>query len=276
MYLSDVKTNVVIVHYGDKNLLIDCLNSLSNLINLNTLIVSNNNPIPLKPELPKDLQKIQIVENKKNLGYAGGINSGIRYALHLNPDYILIITEDTTYDRNFFKEIIIYAQQNQDDVVGPTVIDQKTNKVWYQGGEIDPYRYTAGHKKGKTDYVPGCCVLVKTEVFKTIGLLDDRYFVYYEDVDFDLRAKQAGYKIGVCKKAIVYHDTYHNPATYKNMVYYLARNHWLFLFNFAPLSIKVRELIRLSKTIFEHIYKQEYDALAGILDAFRSKYGKRT
>lgn len=276
MYLSDVKINIVIVHYGDNTLLTNCLRSLSKIINLNNVIVSNNNPTPLKPEILRDLQEIQVVENKKNLGYAGGINSGIRHALHLNPDYILIITEDTTYDKNFFKKIITYAQLNHCDVVGPTVIDQKTKNVWYQGGEIDPYRYTAGHKIGKTDYIPGCCVLVKTEVFKTIGLLDDRYFIYYEDVDFDLRAKQAGYKIGVCKDAIVYHDTYHSPATYKNMVYYLARNHWIFLFKFAPLSIEIRELIRLPKTIFEHIHKKEYDALAGLLDALRSKYGKRT
>lgn len=265
---------VVVVHFGENTLLLKCLKSLTDIIEPSHVVVSNNNPLSLKPELRRDFPAVHVVDNASNLGYAGGINSGITFALTKNPSHVLIITEDTTYKKDFLNNILAYGNANHLDIVGPTVLDQDNN-VWYGGGEIDPVRYSAGHKKGKTDYVPGCCVLVKKEVFEKIGILDDRYFIYYEDADFDLRAMHAGFRIGVCPDAIAYHDTYHTPQAYKNMDYYLARNHLLFLWKHAPWYIKFRELARLPKTFYEHFMKKEYDAIEGIRDFFLEKYGKR-
>ena len=241
----DVK--IVIVHYGETDLLFKCLKSLGKITSYRNVVVSNNNLESLNPFIKQNFTGVHVVDNSANLGYAGGINSGIRYALNLSPQYILIITEDTTYEKNFLTEITQYAAKHRVDIVGPIIKNEK-KKIWFDGGEIDRLRYTAGHSSGHLDFIPGCCKLVRKEVFEEIGILDERYFIYYEDVDFDLRARKANFSVGIAPKAIVYHDTYHTNQAYKNMDYYLARNHFLFLWKLAPLSVKTRELIRLPKT----------------------------
>jgi GT2 family glycosyltransferase len=92
--------------------------------------------------------------------------------------------------------------------------------------------------------------------------------MYYEDVDFCHRAKKAGFKLGIANKAIVYHHIKNSKKKISLMNYYLARNHFLFVKKHAPLFVKIRELIRLPITLWEHYRKKEFTALSGIKDFF--------
>jgi GT2 family glycosyltransferase len=95
--------------------------------------------------------------------------------------------------------------------------------------------------------------------------------MYYEDVDFCFRARKAGFKLGIADKAIIYHQIKRSKKGKKLMDYYLARNHLLFVKKHAPLFVKIRELIRLPKTLWEHYRNKEFGALIGIKDALLKK-----
>jgi GT2 family glycosyltransferase len=264
-----MKIKVIVLHYGDDSKLSKSLNCLKENIDLKEVTVVNNNPNTLS-----FTTQAHIIHNPANNGYAGGMNVGIKSILDSDADYILLLTNDITFDNNFVHDLSKYLDQNQCDICGVSVLDEK-GKVWFNGGEIDKNRYTAGHTALKTDYISGCLICVKKQVFKTIGLFDENYFMYYEDADLCTRAKKNGVIIKINSSQVAYHATSHSASAEKNMQYYLARNHIYFLKKHAPLFIQLREYARLPKTISQHITKKEYDALQGVVDGLRGKYGRR-
>ena len=261
-----VKVKIITVHFGQLKPTFSLLNNLNKLSNLNNLILVNNSSAKIGHQIKIKFPKIHLINNPKNLGYGAALNIGIKLALEHSPYFILILNNDLVVKENFLKELLNYSQKENVDLVSPKILDEE-GKVWFNGGEIDKKRFTAGHTPYKLDFLSGCCLLIKSEVFKKIGFFDEQYFMYYEDVDFCFRAKKAGFKLGIAEKAIVYHQKKKTKKGIKLMNYYLARNHLLFVKKYAPLFVKLRELIRLPKTLWEHYRKKEFSALAGIKDA---------
>ena len=136
--------------------------------------------------------------------------------------------------------------------------DRKT--IWYAGGIFDMANIIGSHKgvdqpdsakfnqDEETDFVTGGAMMVKSEVFKQIGLLDERYFLYYEDSDFSFRAKKAGFKLMYLPEAVVYHANGSATGVGSPLQdYFITRNRLLFGFKFAPLRTKLallREAVR--------------------------------
>jgi GT2 family glycosyltransferase len=259
------KVKIITVHYGKIKTTLNCLSSLSHLTNLSDLILINNSQSNIDKTIKKKIKQVSIINNPQNLGYPAALNIGIKLALKNNPQFILIINNDVIVKKNFLKELLSFSKKQRADLISPKILDQNS-KIWFDGGEIDKNRYTAGHKKGKTDFLSGCCLLIRKKVFDKIGFFDEDYFMYYEDVDFCLRARKAGFKLGIVDKAIVYHHIKRSAKGIKLMDYYLARNHLLFVKKHGPLFVKIRELIRLPKTLWEHWRKKEFSALHGIKD----------
>jgi len=279
-----VKLKIITVHYGKIETTLNCLSSLSHLPNLSDLIIINNSSQNITKLLKKKFKKVFVINNHQNFGYAAALNQGIKFieAKHLRTNHLrgvysatsevfLILNNDVTVEKNFLKKLLNYSQKHQTDITSPKILDQN-GRVWFDGGEIDKNRFTAGHKKGRLDFLSGCCLLIKREVFEKIGFFDEQYFMYYEDVDFCFRARKAGFKLGIAEKAIVYHHIKHTQKSKKLMEYYLAHNHLLFVKKHAPLFVKIRELIRLPKTLWQHYRNKEFAALAGIKDFFLQKH----
>ncbi|MDO8658654.1 MAG: glycosyltransferase family 2 protein [Candidatus Levybacteria bacterium] len=228
--------------------------------------------------------KIKIIKNEKNLGYAGGHNLGIKYAINNGADYILIANHDLKLQNDFLKNMLKPFSDVKMGIVGPRIYDEN-GRIWALGGNVNKFRFSAdlicyGEKDKNInekylvpDFISGTILLVSKDVFIRLGLLKEDYFIYYEDVDFSLRAKKAGFKIVINPSAKAVH--FASSAVGKNsplQVYYMARNHLLFLERFAPLSIKIRELIRIPKTIYEA--KSKKFELMGIRDYFFRRFGK--
>ncbi|MCG2691291.1 glycosyltransferase [Microgenomates group bacterium] len=132
--------------------------------------------------------------------------------------------------------------------------------VWFGGAEFDWDNVYSKHigmdevDKGQfnqsreIEFANFCCVLIKKEVFKTIGLLDEKYFLYWEDGDFSIRAKQAGFNIIYQPKAIIWHKNSGSSGAGSSLHdYYLTRNRLIFGFKYACLRTKfalVRESLR--------------------------------
>ncbi len=161
--------------------------------------------------LKSKVKNLTLIENKKNLGFAGGNNVGIRYALENGADYVVVLNNDTIVPDNFLNLL-----ENDAGIVGP-VIRFKNDAKWVYdyGGYInwsigrpkhfELPRYTTHPTLCTFDYLSGCCLFIKRKVFEKIGFFDEKYFLYFEDVDFCLRAKRAGFKIALDPKVIIFH-----------------------------------------------------------------------
>jgi len=194
-------------------------------------------------------KKLILIKNDKNYGFAGGNNIGIRYALKaLNPDYILLLNNDTVVDREFLNNLIKFAERDKETgIVGPKIhyydYDGRSDVISFTGEDIVPWkgvgqRYGSGEidkgqwdKPMETDKIEGSCMLIRKEVFEKVGLFDERFFCYYEETDLCFRAKKAGFKVKYCPDANIWHKVASSMGgrTSPIRIYFLARNRFLFI-----------------------------------------------
>lgn len=216
-------------------------------------------------KLNKLWNNVIVVDNTSvNLGYGGGINVGIRKALTSRVDWVVILNQDINANKNNIDALDILLQKYSPRIIGP-----------YAGG-LDRKRWTTIHPSQNIDYISGACMAIHRKVIEKVGLFYEPYFMYYEDADYCVRAKKAGFPlIHVPVKGITHDD---NPSLGKGSFlheYYLARNHLLFVERLAPLRVKSHEYIRLPKTLAEHALHKNTGALVGIKDYFLRRFGEK-
>lgn len=210
---------IIVLHYKNIEDTIACLDSINKLqINgLNTKVILVDNGSKLKAQSAKlktTAQNSKLITNDKNLGFAAGVNIGIRETLKdKQTDFVLILNNDTILPPNFLQELL----KNPVDITAPVIKFQWNEKWKYDfGGKIDWNIGRTYHLESNSlamkqfnhetiDYVSGCCMLIKREVFDKIGLFDEKYFFYFEDADFCTRAQKAGFHIRVNPNTYIYH-----------------------------------------------------------------------
>lgn len=217
--------------------------------------------------------KIYHIKNKRGEeGYARGINKGIRRALKDKKDLFVILNPDISLQKMTGKLLLEAADHF--DVWGFAI--QQKKKLYY-GGEIDKWRMSGGliTKKPKKrfidrDFVSGSLICIKKEVFDKIGFWDEKYFLYYDEVDYCFRAKKAGFRIGIDSLTMYEHfeqSDENNPLK----DYYLRKNRLLFLVKYGSLLQKLYEIIRLPKTIAENRKGFTFNFLSLNLSSFLNK-----
>ena len=195
-------------------------------------------------ELPSN-RKFIIIKNEKNYGFAEGNNIGMRYALKAHqPDYILLLNNDTVVDKEFLGELVSVAESDErTGIVGPkTYYYSQPNKIQLTWNTIDFWRgvvFLAGagdidrgqHNKIRdTDYVPGSCLLIKQEIIESIGLLDVCYYSYWEETDYCMQAKKAGFRLLYCPNAKIWHKISQSANKVTGFsTYYMTRNMFWFM-----------------------------------------------
>ena len=210
------KIYIVILHYGSLEVTKKCVNSLyKNEHYFTKLIIVNNSNITLTPK-NFNKKEIKIINNGRNLGFAGGVNVGITFSLKEKANYIVLLNNDTQISKPFIEGLINVFKKHSDlGIVGPSICFQRNNLTIYDlGGKInwligrtthDEVGTIDDNREREVDYVTGAAMIIKREVFEKIGLFDDSFFLYYEDVDFCIRAHKKGYKIMVNPKVIITH-----------------------------------------------------------------------
>ena len=202
------KVFVIILNFKVKELALRCIESVKKSTYKNTeiILVDNDSDDGIEEDVKKF--DIDFIQTGKNMGYSGGNNAGIKKALKSGADYIFILNPDTTIESDCIENIINGIEDNKADIAGPKIYFDGSKKIWYAGGIFDKENVIGSHRgvdemdRGKydipeeTDFVTGAAMMVKRELFDKIGLLDERYFLYYEDADFCERAKIAGFKLG--------------------------------------------------------------------------------
>ena len=192
-------------------------------------------------DLPSN-RKLILIKNEKNYGFAEGNNIAMRYALKtLNPKYILLLNNDTVVDKEFLNVLVKVACSNPKiGIAGsktyyydqPNVIQYTWNKIAFRRGEMF-FAGTGYIDRGQynnirdTDYVQGSCFLIKREVVEVIGLFDVRYYCYWEENDYCMRAKNTKYQCIYCPKAKIWHKGGVKDNLFS--MYYSNRNRFLFM-----------------------------------------------
>ncbi len=257
-----MKLLVVIVNYGDDRNLKECLGSLSQLAPLfggKTTIdvfVVNNGRNELK--ITNYKLRIKIIKTHRNLGFAAGVNRGLKMKNVKEYDWVWVLNPDTIIQNKEFTNLeFTNLDLNSGFDVWSPVIYQSDGRVWFAGGKLDKITgepiiiRKEVENDGDCTWVSGCSMFVRPAVFAKIGLFDEKFFLFYEDVDFCLRAKKAGFKVGIVRDIPFYvmhkvsqsvrkidgKEKYAIESKSKN---YLIRKHWKFFWPTAKVISRIR------------------------------------
>ncbi len=301
---------ISLLNFNGKKNTLDCLESLKNVkrdgFKLTIVIVDNASTDGSLKGIQNSKFKIQnhnlkfkIVANKENLGFSGGHNTAIQYAFEDEADYVLLLNNDTYVDPDFLVELLKVAEEDKSvGILTPKIYfapgfeyhknrysENEIGKIlWYAGAKMDWKNINGLHRgvdeldKGQfdkteeTELATGCCMLIKKEVFEKVGILDHRYFLYYEDADLSIKAKKKGFKVVYVPKSIIWHKNAGSVGGSGSRLqdYYIARNRLVFGMRYASIRTKFALFRESLKTLLCGRYWQK----RGILDFYLGKLGK--
>lgn len=241
------KIFAIILNYNSQDTIKDCLFSVfkSDYPNYEVVVVDNDSRDG-SLEFSKTLfTRAHFIKNEKNIGFAAGINVGIRFALEKFADYVFILNPDAFIERKTISKLVKTAESmKKSGILSPIIYNSEKEGVWFSGGKIKWLSMKAAHSQNdsktnpySTSYVSGCAMLVKKDVFREVGLFDEDYFLYYEDADFCRRAKKKGFKCLIVPEAKVYHME-KSESDKKSKTYWLVFSALIFFKKNTPLVLK--------------------------------------
>ncbi|MFZ5917169.1 MAG: glycosyltransferase family 2 protein [Chloroflexota bacterium] len=238
---------IVVLNWNGLADTLECLASLQRLDypNYEVIVVDNGSTDGSVKVIQAQFPDITLIANEQNLGFTGGNNIGLRYALERGADYALLLNNDTEVAPDFLRLLVEVAEANPAiGIAGPTIYyHAQPERIWSAGGVIDWQRgLTSMIGLGETDagehgaaprdvdFVTGCAFLVKWAVMKQVGLLDERFFAYYEEAEWCVRARRAGFRILHVPQSRLWHKiSPERRAASPQVHYYMTRNRLLFL-----------------------------------------------
>ena len=221
--MKEPKIAIIIINWNTYQLTYNCLKSLELCTYKNKTIffVDNGSNDGSGDKIALEFPQINCIYNQKNEGFTGANNKALKVILKQNFDYVLLLNNDTEVKPDFLS--LMQASMDSDNNLAatqPLILDfPNKNTIWNAGGSFNTFfglsktRYKGMIYKPNlkietlTEWISGCCILVKIAVIKEVGLLDNRFFAYFEDVDWSIRMTNLGYKLGVVPKSIIYHHS---------------------------------------------------------------------
>jgi GT2 family glycosyltransferase len=243
---------IVILNYNGNDYLNQCLNSVfrSDYTNLSVIVVDNDSRDGSLENARTNFPKVHFIRNSSNIGFARGNNIGIRFALEKFADYVFLLNNDATILPNTISSLVNLAEKNNSiGIVSPLIKKPQQKEIWFCGGKINWTRMRTEHffpnkslQPYLIEYASGCAMLIRKNVFKKIGLLDERYFLYYEDADFCLRANKGGFDIFLLPTAFAIHQESSNTKN-PQKIYWLVLSGLIFFKTHASFLIKMWYLL---------------------------------
>jgi len=242
------KVFIIILNYNGLEVLKKCLTSVFKIDypNFEIILIDNNSSDGSLEMAKANFSKAIFIKNEENLGFAAGNNVGIKFALERAADFILLLNSDAEVDKNFLTQLINNMAENEKiGIASPVIFDGETKEVWFSGGYIDWWRMKTIHRRDiqtknyfNTDFITGCAMLIRAAVFQKIGLLDENYFLYYEDADFSLKSSRAGFQNMVVSSSWVYHFE-KSRKNLENKTYWLVVSGLIFFRKNANFLFKI-------------------------------------
>lgn len=291
------KVQIVVLQYNNSEDTIKCLQSLKDLSYQNCgVTVVDNGSQAVDHKKIKDFfslldSRFYFLASDTNLGYAGGNNLGIKHALKGKTDYVLILNNDTEVRKDFLTKLVAAGETDRSVGIIAPAIDEGDRTVF--GGQIRwlrpelPHTYlksTTYNLKPET-YLSGSCLLIKRGVIEKIGLLDERYFLYFEDADYCQRTQRTGYKLQVAADAVISHKVSSSASSLGPplLLRYHFRNALLFNSKNGPVWVKillplwaffiiVKQVIKIVSLPSRRVVSKSI--LNGVVDFWRGRFGK--
>jgi GT2 family glycosyltransferase len=237
---------IVLLNWNGWRDTIECVESCRRLdyCYFRVLIVDNGSTDGSESILCERFPELDFIQAGANLGFAGGNNLGIRYALERGADFVWLLNNDTTVAPEALSELVRVASSDERaGIVGSKLYyyDQPTI-IAFAGGEWKQTPLYPRHRGmdeedrgqygsvAEVDFITGCSLLIKAAVIQDIGEMQDSYFLYWEDIDWNATADEHGWKIMFAPASHVWHKVSATTDTLPGIKdYYGVRNRLLFL-----------------------------------------------
>ncbi|MCM1261956.1 MAG: glycosyltransferase family 2 protein [Butyrivibrio sp.] len=240
------KISIILVNYNGGKYNDKCITSVLNstMRNQIQIIVVDNastddSLILLKKKWGCD-EQVQIIELDKNYGFSKANNEGIRWSIKQGIKYFLLLNNDTEIEPDTIERMFLQYQKTNGIIVPKILYADRRDTICYAGGSFSPIVKKSIQRglnqidkgqfniSGECQFASGCAMFLSEDIVHRIGFLDERFFLYYEDTEYSMRAAQNHIRIWYCAEAVVYHKV--NGSTKGNEkpanAYYISRN-WL-------------------------------------------------
>ena len=290
---------ILIVNWNGKKDTLACLASLGDDLypNKTILVVDNGSEDSSAEAIRSAFPTVPVLETGENLGFTGGNNAGIASLAEQGAEYIYLLNSDTRSEPTALRALMTAATQPETRFrlwVPVIYYDALPQRCWFAGSTLDLRRGTAAHDNRREPalgeapfeipWASGCAMLLRTDVLLSLGGFDDRYYLYWEDVDLSLRLREAGGTLGMVPSARIYHRV--GSAAEKigeRQWYYHVRNNLLFLRLHAGKRYKTALLSTIRRSLRESFRDVRHRkpnanarmiaALQAIRDHSRGRYG---
>ncbi len=291
---SEAKTGIIILNWNGLEDTIECLDSLRKIAitnNFFVVLVDNNSEEPLDKIQKLNLSfEVSVIKNQENLGFAGGNNKGIEYALKKNAKYIFLLNNDTVIIDDVLQVLISVLKNNKKiGIVGAVNYYYDNPELIWQSG----FRYSLKNGKMKSvsddlynektvyvDYVPGSSLFIRSKIIKKIGFMDANFFAYGEEKDWCRRLKKVNYDVVFSREARILHKVGKSSSgvikTYlrtRNNLYFFRKHSKVFYLIYIQ-SVDIFRL--LLKSLYYSFKGDLINALAillGIYDFYTKNMG---
>lgn len=299
------KVSVVILNWNGWKDTIACVESVRESskkdLEVTTIVVdnasTNESVSKITPFLSSKHNELLLV-NTTNLGFAEGNNVGIRKAIELGAQYVLILNNDTLVSKDCIRILSHYLDVHENvAIAAPKIYFAKGYEfhkdryrevdrgkvIWYAGGDID-WNNVYGSNHGvdevdtgqfdsdkETTFATGACFLIRTKVLKEVGLFDQKYFLYLEDADLSLRVQRKGYKIMFVPTAHLWHKVSQSSGIGSQLNdYFITRNRMMFGMRYASMRAKYA----LARESFRFLFWGRPWQKTGVRDYYIGNLGK--
>lgn len=236
---------IIILNWNGKTDTLECLRSLHSLQykNFGITVVDNGSIDGSVEAIRTEFEHICIIETGENLGFAGGNNTGIKHALQQGADYVLVLNNDTYVDDLLLDRLVISSREYSDAVMlGPAILFADTDsQLWFAGAKWSndkfcfdfPLQEQNASKMGMepydTEYICGAAMFFHRSIPEKLGLMDERFFLVWEESDWCFRLRRAGIKCLIVPEAKIWHKIGASFGSESSplRVYYSYRNRLL-------------------------------------------------
>lgn len=288
------KVAIILINYNGLEDTLECIKSieLSNYKNYKVIVVDNNSKKDEGKIIKENCKQVKVINSKDNLGFSGGNNLGIKYAIDNHFDKILLLNNDTIIDSDMIENLLKYS--NASTIVAPKMYYYSDkNVIWYGGGYISKLTGNAYHYQMNCEdqndkdikectFATGCCMMIDSKIIQKYGYLSEEYFMYCEDTDYCLRLLKNNINIIYNPKAVLWHKISKSTGGKLSpfSAYYMTRNRLIYIKKFKnyfyPTAyiytiitryVRIIQFILAKNEIWKYIRK-------GISDANKNLVGK--
>ena len=225
------RTAVIILNWNNHKMTSECVRSVLavDAMNFKIIVVDNGSSDGSPQILAQEFPQMTVLPQETNLGFAAGCNVGVRHALAEGAEYVLLLNNDTFVARDFLSEMLTIMETDPKiGAVSPKVyFVHPPDKIWYAGADFSLWTGTVRHRgwkeidHGQFDHLKeitratGCAMLVRCSALGDVGLLDEQFWAYAEDLDWSLRFLKQGYRLIYAPRARLWH--YDGATSVKSM-----------------------------------------------------------